>query len=524
VTQESSWYRNLASSRAADEAGYIVREFDSKKKIKIDGVPSADGGVDFMYARGRLLAREQYLGGIEQEQERARRLPGVLDILRNNGAPDAHVVRRVVRDIVLVSLDRVSDSDKETSESKDQPAGDSRKNAESDDNASKGDGENSGGLGGTAEGDQPSVLRLLDIIDEQLGVGIATPDHVVTVAGVMGPCPATEPQEVYGPREPFPAVCPGDGGAGVRIFIADTGLLDKAAENFWWLHGVKGEKDPRTGSGGTILPYDGHGTFVAGVVRCMAPKAEIRVANIFDTAGSALESEFVPRLNEAFEFSFDILHLTVACSTRKNVQLLALEAWLRLLDSYKGVVCVVPAGNNETQRPHWPAALPRVISVGALSANRRSRAFFSNYGGWVDVYAPGQNLVNAYAEGTYKCETAPYTGLERKFFGMAQWSGTSFSTPIVTGLIAARMSRCGENAREAAEALLAKARAQTIHDVGAVLLPCCDDEDGDCCGDDHGGCGCDGGDCGGSRHCGCGSRHCGCGRSGRGHDKPAGRR
>jgi hypothetical protein len=484
VTEENYWYSQL-EAKAAAEAKIIVDAFHEREiPIEIGGFPDSaeedddlhPGGIAFMYVKDQILAREQYLDGAGEvseppERPSVTRPIGILDILREDNRVREVEITRVVRDIVLLRLNPRSGTD-------------------------------------TSDREQPDVLDLLDRIDAELGPGIATPNHVLTAAQTLRPCSFTEPQQVYPTAGPYPSVCR-EGGARVRIFQADTGLVAGAAETFPWLAGVHGDTDPRDEPNGTILPYGGHGTFVAGVLRCMAPEAQVHIANIFDTAGSATESEAVMGLNEAFGFGFEIIHITASCHTRKNIPPQALEAWLELLRPYKGVVCVAEAGNNHTQRPSWPGAFPDVLSVGALATDWRHLADFSNYGGWVDVYAPGEKLINAFGSGTYTCQIPPNVGQVRTFSGLAQWSGTSFSAPIVTGLIAARMARCGESARASADALLAKARAQTIPGVGPVLFPGCDGEERcDWCGGD-GRCGGYGGRRGGG-DCRCGGG-CGCG-------------
>ena len=447
-----AWHDNLGNSKARHEAAIIVREF-AGRSIDIGGVASDDGGAAFMYAEGQFLAREQYLDDIRA-------------VLGDRA--QAVVVKRVIRDVLLVKIEF--------------PAGNGGTSAESNDSASEsntGNTEGSGspeGNGGTTEGEQPTLLQFLDEIHATHGPRIAALDHVVTTAPLGSGCPATEPQEVYDPK-PYPPVCPGQGGDGVRIYVADTGIDRATVTSTPWLDGVTGDDDPSIAADGTILSYGGHGTFVAGVIRSMAPGAEIVVKNVFDTGGSALESDFVPKLSEGFTYGAEIFHVTVASPSRGNLPLMAFEAWLEHLSQHKGVVCVVPAGNNNERKPCWPGGFAGILSVGALSTDWRSRAYFSNYGGPVDVYAPGQNLVNAFATGPYTCEVDPFKGEVRHFSGLAQWSGTSFSTPIVTGLIAARMARTGESGQEAAAALLAQARAQAVPGVGPVLVPGCGDDD-----------------------------------------------
>ncbi len=318
------------------------------------------------------------------------------------------------------------------------------------------------------------VPGALDVIDAELGVGAATPHHVLSITPVTN-CPATEPEEVDPDAIPDPGVCPAGGnGAGVLLHVLDTGLVDGAAQDHTWLGGVTGDPDPV--AGGVIPTYTGHGTFIAGVARCMAPATEVFVRAAFNRAGATLELDFVKEVETALSAGADVISLSAGTSSRLDVPLLAFEAfWKARFLYHKGVVLVAAAGNNSDRRPFWPAAFQQVVSVGALSASWRNRAFFSDFGGWVDVYAPGEALVNAFATGDFTCKEPPHINQVRHFEGMARWSGTSFSTPLVAGLIAGRMSSAGENGRRAAKALLAKARAQRLPSVGPVLLPCLDD-------------------------------------------------
>jgi len=418
--QTDDWKTGL-EQRAVDEVEHVIRAFRPSPDEGIDIKVARSGDrVDYLHADGQILVRDECLG---QALE-------ILELPTEQETRDAGRIQRVIAGVVLLTL----------------------------------------------EDNQPAVNDALDLIDQRLGRGIATPDHVLTVAGGDPPvCPATEPQEVYYEIEPYPSVSQGNGGAGVLIYMDDTGLLKDAAADHPWLAGVQGDEDPLppVDSSGTqtIPPYTGHGTFVAGVARCLAPAADIVVTDAFSTAGSELESNWIPRLEAALGLGVDIFHLTIAAHSRHDFPLIAFREWLKHLREHGGAVCVVAAGNNGSRRPSWPAAFSDVISVGALGGDWRGRAAFSNFGSWVDVYAPGRDLINAYATGTYTCHVDPYTGDARKFYGMAKWSGTSFSTPIVTGLIASRMSSTGENARQAAAAVLAEARSQAIPGVGPVLWP-----------------------------------------------------
>jgi hypothetical protein len=300
---------------------------------------------------------------------------------------------------------------------------------------------------------------------------LVTPNYVNHITKI---CPAGEPEVPSGyPTRPWPPQVSGSGGNGVRLLVVDTGLLENLDFNRYdWLDGVTGEPDEL----GPILPggqlhipqYAGHGTFVAGMARCMAPAAEVFVGDHFTASGGELENVIIAKLEELVqEWEPNIVCLPAGTYTRRNWGSLGFSQFHR---NHPKIVLVASAGNDSTDRPFYPAAFTWVVGVGALGTDQQHRAWFSNFGASSDVYALGEGTVNAYATGLYTYREPPKRPAQQTFDGMARWDGTSYSAPLVAGLIAVEMSSSASSAEVAKDAVLG--RATDLPGVGpALTLP-----------------------------------------------------
>jgi len=334
--------------------------------------------------------------------------------------------------------------------------------------------------------DDGDVLVTLAELDARNGRSIASPDHILHVVGQPGKaCPATEPLPPTS-GDPVPAVSKNATlGRGIRVSVVDTGWHSPAAQDghtTWLATGVEGDEEQlaTVGTDRIIHEYAGHGTFVAGVLKCIAPATDIEIEGFLTQGGAIWESAITRELNQAmtdyeddpttrrFDPQLpDLISISAGTHTRNDEGLLGFEMLARLYRWAEdgGPLVVAAAGNEGRDLPFYPAAFDWVVGVGSLDRDGR-RSDFSNFGDWVDVYAHGRDLVNAFPTGTYtyvEPASGKLCGTTQTFTSIARWSGTSFATPIVSGLIAAYMSEHkGTSARQARDALIAA--APTIQD------------------------------------------------------------
>lgn len=213
-----------------------------------------------------------------------------------------------------------------------------------------------------------------------------------------------------------------------------VGLVDGAVEaNHPDLAGKVVARKDFTDSAGTTPSTSYHGTHTAGIISANTdnsqgvaggcPDCELVVARAFEDFGG-----YTPDIASAIRWStdqeVDVINVSFA-GPKYPRKLRAAVADAVAQD----IVVVAAAGNQGAAKPMYPAADPSVISVGATDKSGQ-RMEDSNHGNWVDVYAPGEDIISTFPEAGY-----------------GVLSGTSQATPHIAAL-AALLSNLGFSEKE----------------------------------------------------------------------------
>ncbi len=208
-------------------------------------------------------------------------------------------------------------------------------------------------------------------------------------------------------------------GLGVTTYIIDTGVYAGHSEFL----GRMSTGFTAVSDGNGTNDCQGHGTHVAGTVAGstfgVAPQATIVPVRVLDCSGSGSTSGVIAGID------WMIAHHTAGTPAVANLSLggsysPAMNAAVARAVA-DGIVMAVAAGNeNADACGVSPASEPSAMTVGATEASD-ARAYYSNYGSCVDIFAPGSAIVSA-------ATSSPTAS--------RSLSGTSMATPHVAGAAA----------------------------------------------------------------------------------------
>ncbi|MGD0765861.1 MAG: S8 family peptidase [Dehalococcoidia bacterium] len=187
---------------------------------------------------------------------------------------------------------------------------------------------------------------------------------------------------------------------------------------------------------------EGHGTFAAGVAAAKgnnqigvigaAPGVTIMPVKALDCNGAGTTSSAAAGVLYAARAGAKVINMSFGGDDESAT----LRAALQQAHDVYGAVIVAAAGNSAKNLVAFPARYDKVIAVSASDHRKPdTKAIFSNWGPEVDVTAPGVDIAS----------TVPlqFCGADWPCFGnqpYATASGTSFSTPLVSGAAALILS------------------------------------------------------------------------------------
>lgn len=208
------------------------------------------------------------------------------------------------------------------------------------------------------------------------------------------------------------------GSSDVLIGIVDSGVDTSHPD----LQGKVASRAVFTGEG-VLEDNQGHGTFMAGVAAAvtnnatgiagLGNKSRIISAKVLDANNSGYYSWIADGIIWATDNGAKVINLSLGWTASSLTLKSAVDYALA-----RNVVVVAAAGNFGNTTPLYPAYFDGVISVAATDQND-GKTSFSSYGTWVDVAAPGIDILSTCRGGGY-C------------YGY----GTSTSAPFVSGLAA----------------------------------------------------------------------------------------